>query len=250
MAIDLLNGEQSRSKGLNSCTGSERENRGSEPATLPGLGLEVVDAEVLIGETMNSEAAISKTITGAAFANAADWSGPETILLVEDEAFVRTATTEVLESAGYRLVVAGSAAEALVAYHSCSWPVDLLLADIVMPGMDGRELATELENFHPRARVLLMSGYAEQLAGCALFPNGDECLVKPFSVHTLLSGVRKVLGHGKESATKSHYEGALQEESGAMKLSEQALTKSGSVKDMRPQGRTRPPHGQADRTSE
>jgi DNA-binding response OmpR family regulator len=207
----------------------------------------------MISETVITEiggTTIANTTIGSAFAKASEWSGPETILLVEDEAFVRAATAEVLESAGYRLVIAGSAAEALEAYRTCSLPVDLLLADIVMPGMNGRELATELERLYPRARVLLMSGYAEQLAGCALFPNGAECLVKPFSVHALLSRVREVLGHEKESATTSHCEGALQEEAGATKLSERALTKSVSVKDMRPQGHTRPPHGQADRTSE
>jgi CheY-like chemotaxis protein len=200
MAIDLLNGERSRSEGLNSCTGAAGENHGSEPA-------------------------IRETITGAAFAEASEWSGPETILLVEDEAFVRNATAEILESAGYRLVIAASAREALAAYRRCSWPVDLLLADIVMPGMSGRELAVELEDFYPHPPVLLMSGYAEQLAWCALFPNGAECLVKPFSAHTLLSGVRKVLDHEKESAMRSHYEGTLQEESGAMKLSEQSANK-------------------------
>ena len=160
----------------------------------------------MIRETVIAETMISQTMPGCAFAEAAQRSGPETILLVEDEAFVRKATAEALESAGYRLVIAGNAAEALGAYRRCSWPVDLLLADIVMPGMSGRELAAEIENFYPRARVLLMSGYVEELAGRALFPNSDDCLVKPFSVHSLLSRVRKVLGHEKGSATKSHNE--------------------------------------------
>src|SRR5580700_4654476 len=102
----------------------------------------------MISETVITEiggTTIANTTIGSAFAKASEWSGPETILLVEDEAFVRAATAEVLESAGYRLVIAGSAAEALEAYRTCSLPVDLLLADIVMPGMNGRELATELE---------------------------------------------------------------------------------------------------------
>ena len=204
----------------------------------------------MISETMISET-ISETTISATFAEAAQWGGPETILLVEDEAFVRKATAEALESAGYRLVIARGAAEALEAYRRCSWPVDLLLADIVMPGMSGRELATEFETFHPRARVLLMSGYAEQLACCALLPKGEEYLAKPFSVHTLLSRVRKVLGGEGELAKKGHYEGALHEGAvGAMELLREAATKSVNVKDMRPQGRTRPPHGQAGRIFE
>jgi CheY-like chemotaxis protein len=178
MAIDLLDGERSRSEGLNSCTGAAGENHGSEPA-------------------------ISETITGAAFAEASEWSGPETILLVEDEAFVRNATAEVLESAGYRLVVAGSAAEALMAYRSCSRPVDLLLADIVMPGKDGRELATELENFYPRARVLFMSGYAEQLAWCGSSACDKHYLAKPFSSPMLLRRVREVLDKPVDSEERA-----------------------------------------------
>jgi len=178
---------------LNSCARVEGVNQRSEPATLPGIGSEVADAEVLIGETMTSKTAISESIRGAAFVEAAHWDGPETILLVEDEAFVRAATAEVLESAGYRLVIAGSAAEALAAYRRCSWPVDLLLADIVMPGMSGRELAAALANLHPRTRVLLMSGYAEQLAWWGSSTCGKQFLAKPFSIPTLLRRVREVL---------------------------------------------------------
>ena len=168
MATDLLDGEQSRCEGLNSCTGAAGENHGSEPA-------------------------ISETITGAAFAEAAGRSRPETIFLVEDEVFVRTATAEVLESAGYRVMIAGCPAEALETYRRCSWQVDLLLADIVMPGKDGRELASALENFYPRARVLLMSGYAEQLARCESSACGRQFLAKPFSIPMLLRSVRDVL---------------------------------------------------------
>jgi CheY-like chemotaxis protein len=179
MAIDLLDGERSRSEGLNSCAGAEDVNHVSEPST-------------------TSEAMMS-----TAFADAAQWSGPETILLVEDEAFVRKATAEVLESAGYRLVIAGSAVEALAAYRRCSWPLDLLLCDIVMPGMNGRELATELENFYPRARILLMSGYAEQLAWCGSSASGEQFMAKPFSIPTLLSRVREVLDKGVDSGERA-----------------------------------------------
>lgn len=183
---------------MNACARVEGVNQRSQPATPPGIGSEVTAPEVLIGETV-----ISETITRAAFAEPAQWSGPETILLVEDEAFVRTATAEVLESAGYRLVIARSAAEALAAYPRCSWPVDLLLCDIVMPGMNGRELATELENFHPHTRVLLMSGYAEQLAWCGSSAYGKQFLAKPFSIPMLLRRVREVLDKPVDSGERS-----------------------------------------------
>jgi CheY-like chemotaxis protein len=130
---------------------------------------------------------------GAAFVEPAPWGRPETILLVEDEGFVRKVTAEVLGSAGYKLVIAGNGAEALDAYRRLSAPVDLLLADVVMPGMNGRDLAAEFETLCPRARVLLMSGYAGQLAWCEVSPYGKTYLAKPFSVSMLLRKVREVL---------------------------------------------------------
>lgn len=130
----------------------------------------------------------AETIISTRLAETGPQGGSETILLVEDEEFVRQVAAEVLESAGYRLVIAGSGIEALEAYRSCG-PVDLLLADVVMPGMSGRELAAEFESLHPRARVLLMSGYAEQLSSS----NGRNYLAKPFSIDMLLKRVREVL---------------------------------------------------------
>jgi CheY-like chemotaxis protein len=71
--------------------------------------------------------------------------------------------------------------------------VDLLLADLVMPGISGHELANELVALCPQLRVLLMSGYAEQLALCQLSSYGKKYLAKPFSVPVLLRRVRQVL---------------------------------------------------------
>ena len=150
--------------------------------TLPGIVSTAVRA-----------ATLGETIPGATFVEPETWGGPETILLVEDEGFVRKVTAEVLESAGYKVVIARSSAEALDAYRRLSLPVDLLLADIVMPGMSGRDLAAEFESLCPRARVLLMSGYAGQLASCLLSPCGKTCLAKPFSARKLLITVRQVL---------------------------------------------------------
>lgn len=176
---------------MNSCRG-ERAIQKSETESLPCIG-SVVAAETMIDDTMIGEPTIGEPRIGAAFAEAGQRGGPETILLVEDEAFVRRVTAEVLESAGYRLVIATSAAEALEAYPRCSGPVDLLLADVVMPGMSGCELAAEFENLCPRGRVLLMSGHAEQLAWCELSRSGKKYLAKPFSTRMLLRRVREVL---------------------------------------------------------
>jgi two-component system cell cycle sensor histidine kinase/response regulator CckA len=149
--------------------------------------------ETMFNEAMFGEAMIGETMIGATLAEAGQWRGVETILLVEDEAFVREVTAEVLESAGYKLVIARTAAEALEVHRGRSAAVDLLLADVVMPGMSGRELATEFERLYPGARVLLMSGYAEQLALCGSSPSGKTYLAKPFCVRILLQRVREVL---------------------------------------------------------
>lgn len=129
----------------------------------------------------------------APFSEEGQAGGAETILLVEDEEFVRKVTGEVLESAGYRLVSARCATEALEAQRTCPEPVDLLLADLVLPGTSGHQLAHEFAGLCPHARILLMSGYAEQLALGGLSAHGRECMAKPFSTRTLLRRVRQAL---------------------------------------------------------
>ena len=117
----------------------------------------------------------------------------KTILLVEDEAWVRRVIGEVLQSAGYRVVVAESATQALAACRDSFGQVDLLLADVVMPGICGRALAQKFLILFPNIRIMLMSGYAEQLRLCELSPQRKEYLAKPFSISTLLKRVRELL---------------------------------------------------------
>ncbi|MGO8795943.1 MAG: response regulator [Candidatus Sulfotelmatobacter sp.] len=118
--------------------------------------------------------------------------GSETILLVEDEAFVREVAAEILQSAGYRLLVASDATSALELYRTCCEPIDLLLTDIILPGMSGRELAQKFESLCPRSRALLMSGHEEQFVG-ERFRQAEARLSKPFTMFTLLRKVREVL---------------------------------------------------------
>lgn len=178
MAPELLKGSHGLGvRNLHSRDEVEGPIQNSEAENLP-------DISVLV---------VAETMTCAAFTEADCWGGAETILLVEDEAFVRNVTAEILELAGYRLVIARSAAEALALHPKSSEPVDLLLADVVMPGMSGRELAAEFEGLYPRTLVLLMSGYAEQLTMCELSPSRATYLAKPFSRQALLRKVRAVL---------------------------------------------------------
>lgn len=122
---------------------------------------------------------------------AASPRGSETILLVEDEAEVRTLTREILERQGYRVLEAGSASDGLAIAKRHEGPVDLLLTDVIMPGTGGRELAEHV--MAVRGRVLYMSGYAPDAVEGLGVESGLPLLAKPFTRATLARTVRDVL---------------------------------------------------------
>lgn len=126
---------------------------------------------------------------------AACMKGTETILFVEDETFVREVTSEVLRSAGYVVLAAQNAKEAMRSYDEQCGDVALLLTDVIMPGESGRVLAGKLGRKNPRLKVLFVTGYAEQM-GLRETEN-DECLAKPFSTATLLRRVRRLLNRSE-----------------------------------------------------
>lgn len=115
----------------------------------------------------------------------------ETVLFVEDEAFVREVTCEVLRSAGYRVLSAKNAAEAECIYDGRRSNIELLLTDVVLPGETGRVLAGKLRRGNPGLKVLLVTGYAEQMGLQKVMP--EDCLAKPFSTEVLLRRVRQLL---------------------------------------------------------
>jgi PAS domain S-box-containing protein len=120
--------------------------------------------------------------------------GTETVLLVEDEPGLRTLARECLEDHGYTVLEAadGKAALALARQHSA--PIQLLLTDVIMPGMSGRELADHLSRERPEIRVVYMSGYANDLVAQhgALDPE-TILLEKPFTLQVLLAKVHQAL---------------------------------------------------------
>jgi two-component system, cell cycle response regulator CpdR len=137
----------------------------------------------------------SVTATQATLGGAFGETRPQrkTILLVEPEAFVRKATAEVLQSAGYGVTLARSAIEALEACGRYSQVDLLLLSDVKMSGMNGRELAEKFNILRPQAQVLLMSGSEDELASGQLSPYCRTYLGKPFSASVLLRKVSEAL---------------------------------------------------------
>jgi PAS domain S-box-containing protein len=127
-------------------------------------------------------------------AAAGESSGGETILVVEDEPVLLELVSEVLGSHGYRVLPAGNADEALRLCRSGSVPVHLLVTDVVMPGMSGRDLAELVAAAHPGTRFLFMSGYPEDYLGHhGVMESGTAFLQKPFMPDHLLRKVREVL---------------------------------------------------------
>ena len=120
--------------------------------------------------------------------------GQETILLVEDEPNLRRLAQQYLEKQGYRILEAEDGAAALQISSGHQGKIDLLLTDVVMPGMNGRELAAQITAHRPEIRVLYMSGYTENAIGHdGLLDAGINLLQKPFSLPTLKERVRELL---------------------------------------------------------
>jgi CheY-like chemotaxis protein len=116
------------------------------------------------------------------------------VLLVEDEDGVREVCRLALEMAGYRVVTANSAAQAIQCRQELQKPIDLLITDMVMPGMNGRDLARVVRQVQPRARVLYMSGYvADDLGDVDSLGEELHFLQKPFTPRVLVGKVREVL---------------------------------------------------------
>jgi len=124
--------------------------------------------------------------------------GSETILLVEDEAPVRSVTRQLLERNGYTVLEAadGRTALSLINGEQDRVHVDLLLTDVIMPGMSGRELADQMKARRPQLRVLFMSGYTDDaVVRHGMLEPGLAYLEKPFRPPVLLRKVREVLRH-------------------------------------------------------
>jgi PAS domain S-box-containing protein len=128
--------------------------------------------------------------------------GTETVLVVEDDGAVRSLTCDALSELGYRVLAAANAKAA--EEHADTAKVQLLLTDVVMPGLSGPELYRQLRTKHPALRCLYMSGHADDLLGERGFlERGTHLLRKPFTITTLARHVRDVLDREVDEAPQS-----------------------------------------------
>jgi PAS domain S-box-containing protein len=124
----------------------------------------------------------------------------ETILLVEDEPNLRYLARQYLEKQGYDVIEAADGAMAMQIAVAREGEIHLLLTDVIMPGMNGRELASRISEIRPSTRVLYMSGYTENVIGHnGMLDTGVNFLQKPFNLTELSEKVRKVLDSARQS---------------------------------------------------
>jgi CheY-like chemotaxis protein len=122
-------------------------------------------------------------------------TGSETILLVEDDEALRELNREILAELGYQVLEAWDGEAALAASARHEGPIDLLLTDMVMPGMTGRQLADRLRSSRPGIRILFTSGYTNDVVvRSGHLDPGTAFLQKPFTPDSLGRKIREVLG--------------------------------------------------------
>jgi len=137
-------------------------------------------------------------VTKAPAPEAPSVRGHETILVVEDDPQVRGVTIRALEGSGYRVIPAASGEEALVIARQSGERLDMVVTDVVMPGLTGREVVDELRRSLPDIPALFVSGYTQDaIAQRGVLDSGVEFLPKPFTPSTLVARVRAMLDTGR-----------------------------------------------------
>jgi two-component system cell cycle sensor histidine kinase/response regulator CckA len=143
-----------------------------------------------------------RTFANEAFANAASPNGvsvsacpcQRTILVVEDEPFVREATCGILESAGFEVLPAKDAREAMKIYQDFERRIDLVMTDMVLPGRSGEQLGQDLRKLSPEVVVLVTSGYSNPEYEAEAPESHTYFLAKPYSKRTLIDKIETILG--------------------------------------------------------
>jgi two-component system cell cycle sensor histidine kinase/response regulator CckA len=120
----------------------------------------------------------------------------ETILVVDDEPEVLSMARDLLEAKGFKVLVAAGPEEALGLAQSTPEPIDVLLTDVVMPGLNGRELADRLSALRREIKVIYMSGHTSEVVGdYGVRVPSDSFVAKPFTSERLVGKIREKLGY-------------------------------------------------------
>jgi DNA-binding NtrC family response regulator len=131
-------------------------------------------------------------------------NGTETVLLVEDDAAVRELARDVLRACGYKVLSVADPTHLRLDLEQHSGPVHILVTDVLMPGLNGREVADQVQRLYPAVKTLFMSGYAYQtMLGRGVLEPGSFFLQKPFTPSQLSDMVREVLDQVQVRATAS-----------------------------------------------
>ena len=130
---------------------------------------------------------------GAAETVASAFRGTETVLLVEDDDGVRSLATVLLRQLGYKVLAASEAAEAMRVVRAHSGTIDLLLSDVIMPGMSGPEMAEQMRRLRPGMKALFMSGYVKDEAVERVLTGYVRFMQKPFTADVLSRAIRAAL---------------------------------------------------------
>jgi CheY-like chemotaxis protein len=126
--------------------------------------------------------------------------GGETVLVVEDDDGVRELTTGLLATEGYHVLQASNSNDALAIEREHAGPIDLLLTDLVLPGMNGNVLYERMHALRPNMKVIFTSGYTSDVIAKSGLEQHMAYLAKPFDTSSLLAKVRQTLGEGQENA--------------------------------------------------
>ena len=183
--------EKGTGLGLSTAYGIVKQHKGNIWAySEPGLGTTIKVYLPVLNDHFNNEPdeeAPAKTIPGSG-----------TILLVEDDYEVRNLASTILEKKGYRVISAESGKMALETIRKHQDSPDLLLTDVVMPEMNGRQLHEEIIKKYPDIKTIFMSGYTQDvIAHHGIMDPGFHFIQKPFSINSLAKKIQKVMGPEK-----------------------------------------------------
>jgi len=122
------------------------------------------------------------------------FEGDETLLLVDDEEMILEVGRDILELLGYKVLLASSGQEALEVYAEKCSRIDMVILDMIMPGMDGREIYQRLKKINPESKVLLSSGYSINGQATEIIEMGcDGFIQKPYNMGALSAKIREIL---------------------------------------------------------